>query len=285
MIDAIVTGAAGFIGRALCERLQSGGMSLRGLARNDGDVADYRTWDVLPPAKVLIHLAGRSYVPDSWTDSAGFLQSNVLGTENALAYCRRHGTRMVYISAYLYGIPESLPIAESHPVRPNNPYALSKHLAEQLCGFAGQYQGVPVVVMRLFNVFGPGQRPEFLVPEIISQIRLGKEIRVRDLAPRRDYIYLDDVVGSIVRAISVSDGVHVVNIGSGVSLSVGEIIEQIQQVAGTHLPVIASQQQRPQEIPDVRADISHARQLLGWAPRFSFLRGVQQLLSMEKLGV
>ena len=284
MIDAIVTGATGFIGRTLCQRLQSDGISLLGLTRDDGDVADFRTWDALQPAKVVIHLAGRSYVPDSWTDSAGFLQSNVLGTENALAYCRRHRARMVYISAYLYGLPESLPIAESHPVKPNNPYALSKHLAEQLCGFAGQYQEVPVVVLRLFNVFGPGQRPEFLVPEIIAQIRLGKEIRVRDLAPRRDYIYLDDVVGSIVGALAVSDGVHVVNIGSGVSLSVGEIIDQIQQVAGTRLPVFASHQQRPQEIPDVRADISHARQLLGWEPRFSFQRGVQQLLCMEKLG-
>lgn len=285
MIDAIVTGAAGFIGRALCQRLQSDGMSLLGPARSHGDVADSRTWDALPPAKTVIHLAGRSYVPDSWTDSASFLQTNVLGTENALAYCRRHGARMVYISAYLYGIPETLPMAESHPVKPNNPYALSKHLAEQLCGFAGKYHGVPVVVLRLFNVFGPGQRPEFLVPELIAQIRLGKEIRVRDLAPRRDYVYLDDVVGSIVGALAVPDGIHVVNIGSGVSLSVGEIIEQIQQVAGTHLPVFASHQQRPQEIPDVRADISHARQLLGWEPRFSFKRGVQQLLSMEKLGV
>ena len=283
MIDAIVTGASGFIGRALCRRLQADGVSLLGLNRSDGDVADSRTWDALPPAKVVMHLAGRSYVPDSWADSAGFLQSNVLGTENALTYCRRHGARMAYISAYVYGIPESLPIAESHPVKPNNPYALSKYLAEQLCGFAGTYQEVPVTVLRLFNVFGPGQRAEFLIPAIVEQVLAGKEIRVLDLNPRRDYVYLDDVVDAIIRAADIPKGFHVLNIGSGGSLSVRDVIGQIQAAAGTNLPVTSSARERLQEIPDVRADITQARQILGWEPRWSFLQGVQQLLNVEKL--
>jgi GDP-4-dehydro-6-deoxy-D-mannose reductase len=283
MIDVAVTGADGFIGKAICRRLKADGMAVAGVGREIGDVAVPGTWERVPPAKVLVHLAARSYVPDSWNDPIGFLSANVLGTENAIGYCRRHGARMVCISAYIYGIPESLPIREDHPVRPNNPYALSKHLAEQVCGFASQYQGVPVVLLRLFNVFGPGQRQEFLIPSIVAQVRQGKEIRVLDLAPRRDYLYLADVVDSIARAIVVSDGYHVVNIGSGVSLSVREIIDQIQKAAGAKLPVFGEHRERPQEIPDVRADIEHARELLGWQPRLSFLQGVQQLLSMEKL--
>lgn len=282
MIDAIVTGASGFIGRALCRRLLADGVSLLGLDRGDGDVVDTRTWDALPPAKVVIHLAGRSYVPDSWTDSAGFLQSNVLGTENALAYCRCHGARMVYISAYVYGIPESLPIAESHPVKPNNPYALSKYLAEQLCSFAGTYQEVTVTVLRLFNVFGPGQRAEFLIPAIVKQILAGKEIRVLDLNPRRDYVYLDDVVDAITKAADIPKGFHILNVGSGVSLSVGEVIGQIQAAAGTNLPMTSSARERLQEIPDVLADITQAQQILGWEPRWSFQQGVQQLFGVEK---
>ncbi|WP_294258309.1 NAD(P)-dependent oxidoreductase [Propionivibrio sp.] len=271
------------MGRALCQRLQSDGVSLLGVDRSDGDVAESRTWDALPPAKVVIHLAGRSYVPDSWKDSAGFLQSNMLGTENALAYCRRHGARIVYISAYVYGAPELLPISESHPARPNNPYALSKYLAEQLCNFAYTYQEVQASVLRLFNVFGPGQRAEFLIPAIVEQVLAGKEIRILDLHPRRDYVYLDDVVDAIIKAAAISKGFHVFNIGSGVSLSVSEVIEQIQGAADTNLPVTSSARERPQEIPDVRADITQARQILGWEPRWSFLRGVQQLLCVEKL--
>lgn len=281
MIDVVVTGADGFIGKAVCRRLEADGMAVAGVGREIGDVATQGTWERVPPAKVLVHLAARSYVPDSWNDPAGFLSTNVLGTENAIGYCRRHGARMVCSSAYIYGIPESLPIREDHPVRPNNPYALSKHLAEQICGFAHQYQGVPIVLLRLFNVFGPGQRQEFLIPSIVAQVRHGKEIRVLDLAPRRDYIYLDDVVDSIARAIVVQGGHHIVNIGSGVSLSVREIIDKIQQAAGTELPVFGEQRERTQEIPDVRADIDYARELLGWQPQLSFLQGVQQILSVE----
>lgn len=283
MIDVIVTGASGFIGRALCQRLRANGVSLLALGRGDGDVADVGTWESLPAAKVVIHLAGRSYVPDSWKDSAAFLHSNVLGTENALAYCRRHGSRMVYISAYIYGIPETLPIAESHPVKPNNPYALSKYLAEQLCGFAGTYQQLPVTVLRLFNVFGPGQRDEFLIPAIVAQVKAGKEVRVLDLKPRRDYVYLADVLDAIMRATSLADGFRILNIGSGTSLSVQEVVDQIQAAAGTALPVISSVQERPQEIPDVRADIALAQRMLGWEPRWSFLQGMQQLLSLETI--
>ncbi len=279
MIDVIVTGASGFIGRALCQRLRADGFSLLALGRDDGDVAHAQTWDALPAAKVVIHAAGRSYVPDSWKDGAAFLRSNVLGTENALAYCRRHSSRMVYVSAYIYGIPETLPIAESHPVKPNNPYALSKHLAEQLCGFAGTYQQLPVTVLRLFNVFGPGQRDEFLIPAIVAQVKAGKDVRVLDLKPRRDYVYLADVVDAIMRAATLADGFRILNIGSGTSQSVQEVIDHIQAAAGTTLPVISSNQERPQEIPDVRADITQARRVLGWEPRWSFRQGAQQLLN------
>lgn len=281
MIDAIVTGASGFIGAALCQRLRAGNVSVHALGRGDGDVADPRIWEALPPAKTVIHLAGRSYVPESWKDSPAFLQSNVVGTENALSYCRRHGSRMVFISAYVYGIPKSLPIAEGHPVVPNNPYALSKHLAEQLCTFAGTYQQLPVTVLRLFNVFGPGQRAEFLIPAIVAQIKAGEDICVLDLKPRRDYVYLDDVLDAIIHATTLPDGCRILNIGSGVSLSVQDVVDQIQAIAETKLPVISSAQERLQEIPDVRADIALARQVLGWEPRWSFSQGVQKLLSVE----
>jgi nucleoside-diphosphate-sugar epimerase len=138
-------------------------------------------------------------------------------------------------------------------------------------------------LLRLFNVFGPGQRPEFLIPSIIAQVRLGREIRVLDLAPRRDYVYLDDVVDSIARAIAIHDGHHVVNVGSGTSLSVSEIIDLIQEAAGTNLPVYGENLERDQEISVVQADIRRAKELLGWTPRLSFIQGMQKLLKEEKL--
>lgn len=281
MTDVVITGASGFIGHALHRRLLSDGLAVHAHQRADGDVALQATWDAMPPAKIVVHLAGRSYVPDSWNDGPGFLRSNVIGTEQAMDYCRKHGARMVFISAYVYGIPESLPIAESHAVHPNNPYALTKHLAEQVCQFYGDVHRIPVTILRLFNVFGPGQRDSFLIPSILAQIRSGKEIRVLDLKPRRDYIYIADVLEAICQAMRLQSGMLVLNIGSGRSLAVREVIEQIQRVAGKDLPVISSGQERPQEIPDVRADISLARRTLGWEPRWSFRQGIAELLSKE----
>lgn len=278
MIDAIVTGAGGFIGQALCVNLRSLGWSFLALSSADGDVAAPSTWMSLPPARVVFHLAGRSFVPDSWSNAPDFVSTNVAGTEYALAYCREHGSRLVLASAYVYGIPQRLPIRENDPVSPNNPYALTKRLAEQLCEFAAQYQGVVATALRIFNVFGPGQRAEFLIPKVLQQVQAGQDIRLLDLMPRRDYVYLSDVVDAFVKASKVSSGFHAINVGSGYSLSVAEIVEKIQSLAGTQLAVVSDSVQRRQEIPDVVADISLAQQVLGWRPQWSFEHGIEQIL-------
>lgn len=278
MIDALVTGGTGFIGKSLCASLRAKGQTVMTLSSADGDVASAETWNRLPPARVVFHLAGRSFVPDSWTRGPDFVHTNVCGTEHALTYCRRHGARIVLASAYVYGIPQRLPIRESDPVSPNNPYALTKHLSEQMCEFAAQYQGVVATALRIFNVFGPGQRPEFLIPKVIQQVRSGHEVRLFDLAPRRDYVYLSDVVDAFVRAGEVTMGFNVLNVGSGTSLSVAEIVDKIQAVARTQLPVASDSVERRQEIPDVVADISLAQQVLGWRPRLSFEGGIEHIL-------
>ena len=279
MIDALVTGAQGFIGQPLCARLVAVGQSVLPLGRAAGDVTDWSTWQSLPPAKVVYHLAGRSYVPDSWTDTAAFVRTNVVGTEQALAYCRKHGARMVLASAYVYGIPARMPIREADPVKPNNPYAMTKYLAEQLCAFAAEYHGVTATALRIFNVFGAGQREAFLIPRLLSQLAVGDQIRLLDLAPRRDYVFLDDVVESFVAAGTIEEGSRVLNIGSGKSHSVQEIVDIIQSLAGTTLPVISAATERPQEIPDVVADISNAKAILDWYPRWTFRDGIAKLLT------
>jgi GDP-4-dehydro-6-deoxy-D-mannose reductase len=279
MMDALVTGAGGFIGQSLRARLRADGQNVLAITSANGDVSSADTWKALPPARVLYHLAGRSFVPDSWTQGPEFVATNVLGTERALAYCREHGARLVLASAYVYGIPERLPIGEDHTVSPNNPYALSKHLAEQLCKFAAQYHGVTATALRIFNVFGPGQRAEFLVPKILQQVREAREIRLFDLAPRRDYVFLSDVVDAFAKAADLRTGFHAINVGSGMSLSVAEIVDKIQAIAGTRLPVASDSVERRQEVPDVVADIARAQQIMGWRPQWSFERGIEQLLT------
>ncbi|MEI7605800.1 MAG: NAD(P)-dependent oxidoreductase [Rhodospirillaceae bacterium] len=283
MIDALITGAGGFLGRAITARLQREHMTVLPLTSSNGDIADAVTWKHLPPARAVVHLAGRSYVPDSWTDGPAFVRANVLGTEQALAYCRRHGASMVLAGAYVYGVPRRLPISESHPAAPNNPYALSKLMAEELCGFASRAQGIAATALRMFNVYGPGQRPEFLIPSIVRQVLEGREVRVLSLTPRRDYVFLDDVVDAFVRTLKPSVGFRCFNIGSGASHSVSEAIAVVQRAAGTSLPVYCDSVERPQEIPDTVADIGLAEALLGWRPLWSFEDGIRRIVEGKGL--
>jgi nucleoside-diphosphate-sugar epimerase len=282
MARKLVTGAAGFIGRALVKALAAEGHAVDALARSDGDVADAATWARLPAAEHVFHLAASTYVPDSWDDPVGFLAANVGGTARALDYCRRSGAHLVFVSAYVYGAPQRLPIREDDAAAPNNPYALSKFLAEQVCAFYAAQMNVPVTVVRPFNIFGPGQRPAFLIPTILAQVRKGETIRVKDLKPRRDYLFVDDLVAALLRTIERPHGYRLFNLGSGVSHSVQEIIDTVQAAAGTTLPVASEDAQRPNEIPDVRADISRAREQLGWAPRISFAEGIARLIRAEQ---
>jgi GDP-4-dehydro-6-deoxy-D-mannose reductase len=278
MYDVVVTGADGFMGRAVVQRFREAGTEVYAAGRRQGDIADGAFWRDLPPARVIAHLAGRSFVPDSWTDKAGFMQANVIGTQHALEWCKRHGANMVFASAYLYGVPQKLPIGEDDPVNPNNPYALSKRLAEQLCEFAALHEGVPVTVLRIFNVYGHGQRPEFLIPRLMSQMLSDSEVKVMDLEPRRDYIFIEDVVEAIVLAARRRAGYHCINIGSGTSLAVRDIIDIIQRVCKTDLPIVSSCETRLNEIPDVRADITRAKTVLGWKPGWDFESGIGAML-------
>ena len=277
MFDVLVTGAGGFVGQALCSRLKCEGFKVFAVGRECGDIADASYWSQLPKAKAIVHLAASTYVPDSWESIPKFLEANVVGTQHALEWCKKNKARMVMASAYVYGIPTRLPIAESDNPVPNNPYALSKYLAEQCAMFAAKFSGVDVTILRLFNVFGLGQREEFLIPTLLRQLS-ASEIKVMDLSPRRDYIYLKDVINAFVLALQKPSGFRCLNIGSGVSHSIAEVVETIQLIAGTKLPVCSTMQSRFQEIPDVKANISKAKEILDWEPAYDLASGIAEML-------
>src|SRR5207248_4261917 len=121
-----------------------------------------------------------------------------------------------------------------------------------------------------FNVYGPGQSRRFLIPTIVDQVRVGRQIRVMDLAPKRDYLYIDDLVELLVATMASRDKPYrVMNAGSGQSHSVKDVIDTVQEVANTRLAVVEEQQPRQEELDDVRADITAAREALGWVPQTS----------------
>ena len=170
MTKVLVTGATGFIGQNIIPKLRSCQYDIIAANSLDGDVADKATWLRFPRADVLVHLAGTTFVPDSWNEPARFLKTNIHGMVCALDYCRQHRARLVHLSSYLYGNPKILPIPESAPIIANSPYALSKKIAEEVCRYYAESFGVSIIILRPFNVYGPGQSRQFLIPSIINQM-------------------------------------------------------------------------------------------------------------------
>lgn len=285
MSKILVTGASGFIGRALVSRLEAQGREVALMDSSDGDIASRETLTRFAKQDVahVIHLAGKIFVPDSWGDPQTFCQTNVLGTISVLEFCRNHHIPLTYVSAYVYGHPDSLPIGEDSAIRPSNPYALTKRLAEEACEFYASAYDLPVTTLRPFNAYGIGQAEKFLIPEIISQVLdAGEIIAVKDLAPKRDYVYLDDLVTALLATLDEPGGYRVYNIGSGISLSVQEVIDIIQDIAGTQKKIVCDNVVRTNELMDVVADISKAGNELGWHPGFSFHEGIENIIRSER---
>lgn len=276
---SIVTGASGFLGRALAADLASSGEAVVALCRSDGgDV----TRDALPirPRDHVYHLAARTGVQQSWEDPEAFHRVNTLGTIRVLEACRRAGASLTYVSAYVYGLPRRLPIDESAPVEPANPYALSKLMAEQACRFYAQHFGVRCVILRLFNVFGPGQSNAFLVPRIVEQALdpTCPEIAVMDLDPRRDFLYVTDAVAAMRAAARLSVPFAVFNVGSGRSYSVAEVVAAAVAAAGVNKPVRSEAAPRRNEVSDVVADTSALASATGWSPRVTLAEGLHAIV-------
>jgi nucleoside-diphosphate-sugar epimerase len=277
MKKILVTGASGFLGKPLVSKLVAEGYAVTALDLPDGDITAESTLDPFRDAGItrVIHLAGRTFVPGSWKTPFDYYRVNVLGTVNVLEFCRKSGAGMTFISSYLYGAPEYLPIDENHPVKWYNPYSHTKVLAEDACRFYSETFGVPVVILRPFNAYGPSQPNQFLIPEVIRSVLdpSVQKVEVMDMRPKRDYVFISDLVDAFIASIKVSSGIF--NIGSGVSFSAEEIIRMVMRLSGIEKPYGSKGNERPNEIFDLYADCSKAKSELGWIPSTPFEKGIE----------
>jgi nucleoside-diphosphate-sugar epimerase len=280
----LVTGASGFIGRKLMERLLELNCEAIGIDSNNGDISNLNSLTDIDFKSVhhVFHLAAKTFVPDSWIKPKEYYRVNTMGTLNILEICKQYNISVTVISSYIYGEPECLPISEEHKLNPNNPYAHSKFMAEQFCEFYAKQFKVDITVIRPFNVYGVGQNKKFLIPHIIDQAINNSEIKVKDLLPKRDYVFLDDLIESLILTIN-KKGYSIYNIGSGYSVSVKEIIDIIQGLLSTNKPIVSEECERKNEILDVIADIEKAKSELKWSPENSFSNGIIKILEKYKL--
>jgi nucleoside-diphosphate-sugar epimerase len=280
--SVLVTGATGFVGRHLAASLTAAGYRVHGHSSSVGDIG--QKLPAYDEVRHVFHVAGRTFVPESWRDTASYYAVNVQGAVNVMEFCREHSTPVTVVSSYVYGIPQRLPIDENHPVSAPNPYAHTKILAEEVARFYEQQFGLRVSIVRPFNLYGRGQDARFLIPQLVqaSVDPAVPVIEVADLTPKRDYLHIQDLVALLMLMMQAQAG-GTYNAGSGASVNVNDVATLIRDEAGTQKRIVARDEQRRNEIPDVVADITRARAMFGWEPQVSLIAGLKDLVNEEKI--
>lgn len=304
---ALVTGSAGFIGSHFVEELVRQGCKVRAFVRynaqNDwgwlqtlpclkdieihaGDVRDYDSVrDAVRGVEFVFHLAALIGIPYSYISPLAYIKTNVEGTYNLLQAAREEGVqRVVHTStSEVYGTARYVPINEEHPVQAQSPYAATKIAADQLALSFHRSFGLPVVVVRPFNTFGPRQSARAVIPTIITQLVSGsRTIRLGNVSPTRDFNYVRDTVSGIL-AVGLTDKAEgrVVNIGSGRETSIKELIEEIENVMGRKIEIEQEDVRiRPahSEVERLLCDNRQAFELAGWTPRYTLEEGLRETI-------
>ena len=291
-----MTGAGGFIGSHLTEALVQAGASVRAFvrytSRGDHGWLESSEPEIVREVEILrgdlanpeaaagavggrdtiLHLGALIPIPYSYRHPREFVTANVEGTLNVLEAARRHEiARMVHTStSEVYGTAQTVPIDEEHRLHPQSPYAATKVAADQLALSYQRSFGTPVVIARPFNTFGPRQSARAVIPTIVTQALTQDAIELGATGPTRDFLYVGDTVGGIMRCAEV-EGIEaeVINLGTGVEVSIGELAERVVKLVGREVPVVFDEQRvRPpdSEVERLVADTSKAKALLAWEP-------------------
>lgn len=301
----LVTGADGFIGSHLTERLVELGAEVRAMCLYTsqgswgwldtvpeirgkfevrlGDVRDCE-WmlHACKDVEIVFHLAALIAIPYSYQAPRSFIETNVTGTLNVLEAARRSGVhRVVHTStSEVYGTPDTLPIRETHALNAQSPYAASKLGADQLALAYQRSFGVPVVVLRPFNTYGPRQSTRAVLPTILTQLLAGKkEIALGRLDTRRDLTFVSDTVGGFICAATASQVLgEVIQLGTGESPSIEEVFQAACRVVGVDaIPVVDARRLRPDpsEVLVLLSDPAKAKRALGWTPAITLEQGLR----------
>jgi UDP-glucose 4-epimerase len=300
----LITGAAGFLGAPLANRLVSDGNSVVGLddlstgGPNQlspdvhlvrGDINDQpKLWSILQDVDCVYHLAARVIIPESVLYPREYNTVNVGGTVSLMEAMRDVGVgRVVFISSgTIYGNQKTQPVKESQRLNPHSPYAVSKIAAEYYIRTIGALWGIETVCLRVFNAYGPHQRLPLtnapVIPYCIRQALDNGTIVIHGSGDQsRDYVYVDDVVNAMVSAAVIPDiNRLIINVGSGTETSVNELIRMV--IESTEMqPEIVYNKTHDEGPSRMRADISTAKKKLGYTPRVSLEEGLEKTIKLD----
>jgi len=304
----LVTGAGGFIGSHLIERLIDLGADVKGFARynsrNDwglleiipsqkldslqivsGDLQDFdAVFSAVRDVDVIFHLGSLISIPYSYIRPRDTIENNILSTLNILTAARDLGVEKVVhtSSSEVYGTALYVPIDEKHPLQGQSPYSASKIGADKIaesfyCSF-----DLPVATIRPFNTYGPRQSARAIIPTIITQAIEQEKIKLGSLFPTRDYTFVKDTVNGFIRTAESKSSIgEVINIGSNFEISMGDLAQRISSLLNKDIKIVQdSSRVRPlkSEVKRLWCDNAKAKRLLGWEPQVSLDEGLKETI-------
>ena len=305
----LVTGGAGFIGSHLLERLSGRGADLvcldnfndfyspaikranietllseKRITLAEGDICDLTFLESIfrdNQIDVVIHLAARAGVRPSIAQPLLYTKVNCLGTVNLLEMARHHGVKKFIFASTsaIYGANEKVPFSEDDPVEKQiSPYAASKRACELYCSNYHELFGIPVCCIRFFTVYGPRQRPDMAIHKFTKALFEDRPIEMfGDGSSERDYTYVSDIIDGVAAALDVDFGFEIVNLGDARVVKLSRLVSLLEKETGKKtlvkkLPV------QPGDVPRTCADITRARRLFGYEPKFPIERGLQEFV-------
>ena len=300
-----ITGADGFIGSHLTETLVRKGSKVRAFVLYNsfntwgwldhcspdvkgqfevltGDIRDpHGVKEAMKGCDLVLHLAALIAIPYSYHSPDTYVDTNVKGTLNVLQAARELGVkRIVHTStSEVYGTARFVPITEDHPLQGQSPYSATKIAADQLAYSFYASFGLPVVIARPFNTYGPRQSARAVIPTIITQIANGQHmIKLGAVTPTRDFNYVADTVAGFIAALESDEGIgEVINLGSNFEISIGDTAKAIAEIMNCPIDIITDGQRlRPEssEVERLCASNYKARELLGWEPQYGGREGL-----------
>jgi len=316
MSKVLVTGAGGFIGSHLCEELVTQGEEVRAFVRynsrnekgllNDLPEEIKSQIEVIPGdlkdpdgvkkavrgCQKVFHLGALIAIPYSYFHPFNFVQTNVVGTAHLLNACLEEDSveRVIHTStSEVYGTAQYVPIDERHPLQAQSPYAASKIAADKLAESYHLSFGLPVAIIRPFNTYGPRQSLRAIIPTIISQAIETPKIRLGNIKPRRDFLYVKDTVRGFIQLGKCDEAIgKVVNIGVGKDISIEELAKTILILVGQEAAIELEERRiRPEksEVMQLLADTQLAKKLFKWEPQHSLEEGLKKTIEWYRKNV
>jgi NAD dependent epimerase/dehydratase len=309
----LVTGAEGFIGSHLTERLVELGADVTALVQYNsfnnwgwidtfdtnvknsinvvtGDIREYDGMKrIIKGNDIVFHLAALIAIPYSYQSPMAYIKTNIEGTANVLEACRDYDVqKIVHTStSETYGTALYVPIDEKHPMQGQSPYSASKIGADKMAESFYKSFNTPVATLRPFNTYGPRQSARAVIPTIISQILSGNnEIKLGDLSPTRDFNFVKDTAEAFIKVAESDNTIgEVINAGSNYEISVKDTIDLIVKIIGKDVKIICDEQRlRPKnsEVNRLWADNKKIKELTGWAPQYDIESGLRATIEWMK---